>query len=113
MVIHPLRLAIRALGAAALTALIATSLPNTMTGARAASPAATAPAIDTTNVDPTCKPCDDFYQFATGGWSKRTALPTGRARARHRVGQRRGDQGREGGRAQRADRETKRMHHHI
>ncbi len=80
MVMHPLRFAVRALGAAALTALIATSLPNAMTNARAASPAANVSAIDTTNFDPTCKPCDDFYQFATGGWSKRTALPTGRPR---------------------------------
>jgi len=77
---HPVRFAVRALGAVALTALIATSLPNALTGARAASPPANAPAIDTTNFDPTCKPCDDFYQFATGGWSKRTALPAGRAR---------------------------------
>jgi len=77
---HPLRLAIRALGAVAFAALVATSLPNALTGARAASPVANAPAIDTSNFDPTCKPCDDFYQFATGGWSKRTTLPTGHAR---------------------------------
>jgi len=80
MVMHPLCLALRALGAVALTALIATSLPNAVTGARAASPVANVPAIDTSNFDPTCKPCDDFYQFATGGWSKRTTLPTGHAR---------------------------------
>ena len=77
---HPFRLVVRALGAVALTALIATSLPNAVTGARAATPMANAPAIDTSNLDPTCKPCDDFYQFATGGWSKRTTLPTGHAR---------------------------------
>ncbi len=80
MVIHPVRLAIRALGAVAFTALIATSLPNAITGARAAAPAANAPAIDMTNLDPTCKACDDFYQFATGGWTKRTTLPTGHPR---------------------------------
>ena len=77
---HPFRLAVRALGAVALTALIATSLPNAITGAWAASPVANAPAIDTSNLDPTCKPCDDFYQFATGGWTKRTTLPTGHPR---------------------------------
>ncbi|MEA2784879.1 MAG: putative endopeptidase [Candidatus Eremiobacteraeota bacterium] len=77
---HPFRLAIRTLGAVALTALIATSLPNALTGARAAAPVANAPAIDTANFDPTCKPCDDFYQFATGGWSKRTTLPAGHSR---------------------------------
>ena len=77
---HPFRLTVRALGAVALTALIATMLPNARTGAFAASPTANAPAIDTSNLDPTCKPCDDFYQFATGGWTKRTTLPTGHAR---------------------------------
>jgi putative endopeptidase len=76
-----LRLAVRVLGAAALTALVVTSLPHGATGARAAAPAlAHAPAIETANFDPTCKPCDDFYQFATGGWSKSHALPPGRAR---------------------------------
>ncbi len=78
---HLLRLAVRALGATAFLALLATSLPNLTAGARAASPAvANAPAIDLSNIDPTCKACDDFYQFATGGWSKRTTLPPGRAR---------------------------------
>ncbi|MDQ6927024.1 MAG: M13 family metallopeptidase, partial [Candidatus Eremiobacteraeota bacterium] len=79
MVLHPLRFTIRALGAVALTALIATSLPNAI-AARAATPAVNAPAIDMTNLDPTCKPCDDFYQFATGGWTKRTTLPAGHPR---------------------------------
>jgi putative endopeptidase len=78
---HPIRLAVRALGAAAFIALLATSLPGFVSNARAAGPpAANAPAIDLANLDPTCKPCDDFYQFATGGWAKRTTLPTGRAR---------------------------------
>jgi putative endopeptidase len=78
---HPIRLAVRALGAAAFTALVAASLPNAVTSARAATPAsANAPAIDPANFDPTCKACDDFYQFATGGWAKRTTLPAGRAR---------------------------------
>jgi len=26
--------------------------------------------FDTANLDKTCKPCDDFYQFAMGGWIK-------------------------------------------
>ena len=40
LVMHPARLAVRALGAAALTALVVTSLPNVTAGARAAAPAA-------------------------------------------------------------------------
>ena len=28
-----------------------------------------------TNLDRTCKPCDDFYQFAMGGWLKANPIP--------------------------------------
>jgi putative endopeptidase len=76
---HAARITVRALGAAALVALVATSLPRIADRARAAAPA-NAAALDLADLDPTCKACDDFYQFATGGWSKSHSLPPGRAR---------------------------------
>jgi putative endopeptidase len=31
--------------------------------------------FDTANLDKTCKPCDDFFQFAMGGWMKANPIP--------------------------------------
>ncbi|HVS45877.1 MAG TPA: M13 family metallopeptidase [Verrucomicrobiae bacterium] len=31
--------------------------------------------IDLHNLDRTCKPCTDFYQFANGGWMKKNPIP--------------------------------------
>jgi putative endopeptidase len=74
-----IRVAVRSLGAAALTALIATSLPHLAVGAPAGGPAAGAKVLDLANLDTTCKACDDFYQFATGGWLKKNPIPAGHA----------------------------------
>jgi putative endopeptidase len=31
--------------------------------------------FDTANLDKTCKPCDDFFKFAMGGWMKSNPIP--------------------------------------
>ncbi len=36
--------------------------------------------VDPINLDTTMKPCEDFYQFANGGWLKRHALPADKSR---------------------------------
>ena len=45
---------------------------------RASSRAADSPGywgFDATNLDKTCKPCDDFFRFAMGGWMKTNPIP--------------------------------------
>ena len=37
--------------------------------------AAAIPAIDPSIVDPSVKPCEDFYAYACGGWIKNTVIP--------------------------------------
>jgi putative endopeptidase len=46
--------------------------------ARASTRAADSPGywgFDTANLDKSCKPCDDFFQFAMGGWMKSNPIP--------------------------------------
>jgi putative endopeptidase len=40
--------------------------------------ASAARGFDLSSIDPTCKACDDFAQFATGGWKKNNPIPADR-----------------------------------
>jgi putative endopeptidase len=40
--------------------------------------ASAAHGFDLSSIDPTCKACDDFAQFATGGWKKNNPIPADR-----------------------------------
>ncbi|GAC1413052.1 MAG: M13 family metallopeptidase [Candidatus Velthaea sp.] len=74
------RFAFRALGALALAALVGTSLQTHAAPVDAAAPLTSNfpnPGLDRANLDPTCKACDDFFQFATGGWQKKHPIPAG------------------------------------
>jgi putative endopeptidase len=72
---------VRLAGALALVALFATSF-QPAAGVKAATSVAAEfpkPGIDLANLDTTCKACDDFWQFATGGWQKHNPIPAGYA----------------------------------
>jgi predicted metalloendopeptidase len=56
-----------AFGSLALSLLFAGSI-------RAQAPLQTVP-FDRANLDTTCAACDDFYEFANGGWLKRAKIP--------------------------------------
>ncbi|MBC5809939.1 MAG: M13 family metallopeptidase [Candidatus Eremiobacteraeota bacterium] len=58
---------IRLAGAVAAFLLAANAIVGAQTAVRSG--------IDPQNFDRTCKPCDDFYQFAVGGWIKNHPVP--------------------------------------
>ena len=35
--------------------------------------------VDRSMLDPTCKACDDFYRYATGGWTDKNPIPADRS----------------------------------
>src|ERR1700692_161017 len=56
--------------------LLAFSAVLTISAGSAARAAGDAPwGFSLTNLDRTCKPCEDFYQFAMGGWMKANPIP--------------------------------------
>src|SRR5467141_3924995 len=60
----------------AVVAVLALALAGA--GLRASPAAADKPnswGFDTANLDKGCKPCDDFFQFAMGGWMKSNPIP--------------------------------------
>jgi len=69
---------IRRTGVALAAGLVAASLATASIAAVAGAqtvPAAQTKPIDRANLDTTCAPCTNFYQFANGGWLKRNPIP--------------------------------------
>jgi hypothetical protein len=53
--------------------LVVAALALTATAMQAQAPAV--PSFNPADVDTTCKPCENFYKFATDGWKNRTPIP--------------------------------------
>jgi len=68
----------RLLPLAALAASLSVAPAHAQKPSRAAAPAAATPTVrpvQPADMDTTCSPCHDFFQFVNGGWMARTELP--------------------------------------
>jgi putative endopeptidase len=70
-----LRLTVRVAGLGAAVILVLSALAQRLPAASLAPPGIAASGIDPADMDRTCKPCDDFAQFANGGFLKRHPIP--------------------------------------
>jgi putative endopeptidase len=68
---------LRIFGALRLAAVVA--LVAFFSGTNAGAATGELSGIDTANIDPTCKACDDFFQYANGGWIKSHPIPASAA----------------------------------
>ena len=55
--------------------LFVAALALTTTAAVSAQRAPVIPALNVADIDSTCRPCEDFYKYSSGGWMKRTTIP--------------------------------------
>ncbi|HEX2187677.1 MAG TPA: M13 family metallopeptidase [Longimicrobiaceae bacterium] len=55
--------------------VLAAPLALALLSGTAAAQTQPSPALNPADIDTTCKPCQNFYRYATGGWAKRTPIP--------------------------------------